>query len=80
MDIQARKLHFIQEFIRLENDSIIDKFEKLLRKERLKIIEKEISPMTLAQYEQRIDNALDDLKNNRITTAKQLKKEIATWK
>ena len=32
--------------------------------------------MTLAEYEQRIDNALDDLKNNRVTTAKKLKKEI----
>ena len=80
MDIQTRKLNFIQEFLRLANDSLIEKFEKILRQERKKNIEKEISPMTLAEYEQRIDNALDDLKNNRVTTAKKLKKEIATWK
>jgi len=80
MDLQTRKLHFIQEFLRLANDSIIDKFEKMLQQERKKIVEKDMSPMTLAQYEQRIDNAIDDFKNNRITTAKKLKKEISTWK
>ena len=80
MDLQTRKLHFIQEFLRLANDSIIEKFEKMLQQERKKIVEQDISPMTLAQYEQRIDNASDDLKNNRVTTAKKLKKEIASWK
>lgn len=80
MDIQTRKLQFIQEFLRLANDSIIEKFEKMLQQERKKIVEQDISPMTLAQYEQRINNAIDDLKNNRVTTAKKLKKEIASWK
>jgi len=80
MDLQTRKLHIIQEFLRLANDSIVDKFEKMLEQERKKIVEQDISPMTLAQYEQRIDNASDDLKNNRVTTAKKLKKEIASWK
>lgn len=80
MDIQTRKLHFIQEFLRLANDSIVEKFEKILQQERKRIVEQEISPMTMAEYEQRIDNALDDLDNNRVTTAKKLKKEIASWK
>ena len=72
MDIQTRKLHFIQEFLRLANENIIDKFEKLLQQERKKIIEKDISPMTLAQYEQRINNAKSDLMNNRVTTANKI--------
>ena len=80
MDLQTRKLHFIQEFLRFANVSIVEKFEKLLQQERKKIVEQEISPMTLAEYEQRIDTALDDLKNNRVTTAKKLKKEITSWK
>lgn len=80
MDLQSRKLHFIQEFLRLANDSITEKFEKMLQQERKKIVEEEISPMTLAQYEQRVDNAVDDFKNNRVTTTKKLKKEISTWK
>ena len=80
MDLQTRKLHFIQEFLRLANESIIEKCEKLLQQERKKIVEQDISPLTLAQYEQRIDKASDDLKNDRVTTAKKLKKEISSWK
>jgi len=52
----------------------------MLQQERKKIVEQDISPMTMNQYEQRINNANDDLKNNRVTTAKKLKKEIASWK
>ncbi|MEI7981913.1 MAG: hypothetical protein WCI71_09670 [Bacteroidota bacterium] len=80
MDLQTRKLQFIQEFLRLANDNIIEKFEKLLQQERKRIVEQDISPMTMNQYEQRINNASDDLKNNRVTTAKKLKKEIASWR
>ena len=80
MDLQTRKLHFIQEFLRLANESITDKFEKMLQQERKKMIEEEIYPMTLSQYEQRIDNAIDDYKNNRVTTSKKLRKEISKWK
>ena len=80
MDLQTRKLQFIQEFLRLANDNIIEKFEKMLQQERKRIVEQDISPMTMNQYEQRINNASDDLKNNRVTTAKKLKKEIASWR
>lgn len=80
MDLQSRKLHIIQEFLRLANDSIVDKFEKMLEQERKSIVEQDISPMTLAQYEQKIEHAIDDLKNNRVMTAKKLKKDITTWK
>ena len=80
MDLQTRKLHFIQEFLRLANDSIVEKFEEMLQQERKKIVEQEISPMTLTQYEHRIDKALDDLKNNRVATPKELKQEISSWK
>ena len=80
MDLQSRKLHFIQEFLRLANASILEKFEQMLQQERKKIVEQDISPMTLAQYDKRIDTAIDDLKNNRVTNAKKLKKEITSWK
>jgi hypothetical protein len=80
MDLQTRKLHFIQEFLRIANDATIEKFEKMLQKERKNIDEPDISPMTIDQYEKRIDQGLDDLKNNRVTTAKKLKKDISSWK
>jgi hypothetical protein len=80
MNIEIRKLNFIQEFLRFPNESLLDKFEKLLRDERIKLYEKEIKPMTLSQYEQKIDKALDDCKNKRVKNAVQLKKDISLWK
>lgn len=34
MDIQTKKLHFIQEVLSVNNEKIIDKLESLLRKEQ----------------------------------------------
>lgn len=80
MDLQARKIQFIQEFLKYANGRLIDKFEELLKQEREKVLEKELKPMSLDDYNKRIDTALDDIKNNRVKTARSLKKEISTWK
>ncbi len=80
MDLQTRKLQFIQEFLRTANSSILEKFEKMLRQERKRIYEEEVKPMTLNQYEKRMNLAMDDYKNNKVTNARKLKKDIASWK
>jgi len=80
MDIQERKIHFIQEFLKYSNDNLLSKFEAMLQQEREKSFENEIKPMTLKEYEGRIDRALDDVKNNKIVSARDLKIEIAAWK
>ncbi|MGQ1947822.1 hypothetical protein ACT3CD_12055 [Geofilum sp. OHC36d9] len=79
MDIQARKIHFVQEFLRLRNEGLIDKFEKLLRLEKMKIYELELSSMTIEQLNTIIDNAEEDSKNGRMTSASQLRNEINSW-
>jgi hypothetical protein len=80
MDIQTRKLSFIQEFIKIADSSLLEKFEELIKQERQNTVEKEIKPMTITEYEQRIFRALEDVKNNRMKQARTLKAEIATWK
>ena len=80
MDIQTRKLFFIQDFLKYANPGMLDKFEDLLEQERNKSVGNEIHPMSINDYEQRIFKALEDVKNNRIKHARTLKAEIATWK
>jgi hypothetical protein len=80
MDLQTRKLHFIKDFLKFANSNMLNKFEKILKHEREKAFEKDIKPMTLKQYEQRISKALEDVKENKVKSEKALKKEIATWK
>ena len=80
MDLQTRKIQFIQEFLKCANANMLAKFEGMLKQEREKAFEKEIRPMTLKEYEKRIEKALDDVKNNKVISARKLKEEIVTWK
>jgi hypothetical protein len=41
MDLQTRKIIFVQEFLRLQNEEIIHGLEKLLRKKKAEQFEKE---------------------------------------
>jgi predicted component of type VI protein secretion system len=79
MDIQKRKIQFIQEFLKYGNSDILSKFEELLKNERQKALEKEIKPMALKEYEQRIERAFVEIKSNKVKNARNLKREIATW-
>jgi len=80
MDLQTRKIQFIQEFLKCANANMITKFEELLMQEREKAFEKEIKPMTLKEYEKRIEKAFDEIKNHKVKSARKLKEEIAKWK
>lgn len=79
MDIQARKIHFIQEFLRLKNEAVIDKFEQLLRSEKSKTYETELSPMSVDQLNVIVDKAEEDAQYGRLTSAADLKNEIDSW-
>lgn len=80
MDIVARKLNFVQEFLRISDEDLIDKLEKLLRTERKKMRDKEIKPMTMNEFNQMIEKAEDDVKNGRVIEARELLKKVEKWK
>ena len=80
MDIQARKIHFVQEFLRVADDELVTKLERLLRIERKKKLEEELSPMTMKNFNEIIDKSEDDFKNERVTEARNLLNQIDTWK
>ena len=79
MDIQTKKLHFVQEFLRLKDESLIDKLNNLLKTERKKKIKKELKPFGEKEFNDLIDNAESDSKNGRLTSARELKNEIDSW-
>lgn len=80
MDIQARKIHFVQEFLRVADDELVTKLENLLRIEREKKLNKELHPMSLKEFNEIIDQSEDDLKNGRVIEAGNLFIQIDTWK
>ena len=76
MDLEARKIIFVQEFLRLQNEEIISGLEKLLRKQKNDLFEKKLTPMSLEQFNREIDQALSDSEMGRITPAEELKNKV----
>lgn len=79
MDIEARKISFVQEFLRLQNEEIISALENFLHKRKAELAEQNMSPMTTEQFNSEIDQSLDDAKNGRIIKASDLKEKIKKW-
>ena len=80
MDIISRKLSFVQEFLRISDEKLITKLERMLRSERNKRISKELNPMTMDEFNEMIDSSDEDFKNGRETETNELLKIIETWK
>ncbi len=80
MNIQVRKISLIQEFLRINNEELIDKIDKFLHIEKNKIYEKELKAMSEKDLNSMIDQAEDDIANGRVVEAKNLTKDIGKWK
>lgn len=76
MDIQARKIHFVQEFLRVADEELVTKLEGVLRVERMKKLEEELSPMSMNKFNEIIDKSEEDFDNGRVTEARNLLNQI----
>ncbi len=77
MDLDTRKVIFIRDFLKLESEKTISQLEKLLKKE-IKT-DSEFKPMSISDFQKRIDNSLEDSKNGRVTKLDTLISEIDKW-
>ena len=79
MDIQTRKIEFVQKFLKLQNEELISRFEKLLNTENSLKKQKEFQPMSIEDLNERIDKSLEDSKNGKLTKSSDLHAEIEKW-
>jgi hypothetical protein len=68
MDLQTRKIEFIQEFLKLTSEEVISKFETLLKKEKSYLS----NPFDQEELIKRINQSESDFKNNRHKTSDEL--------
>lgn len=80
MDIQAKKINFVQEFLRINDEEIIDKLSNLLRDERKNKAEKELKPFTIEEFNEMIDRAESDSATGRLISVQEMKREIDSWR
>ncbi|HKK39247.1 MAG TPA: hypothetical protein VJ949_07505 [Cryomorphaceae bacterium] len=79
MDLQTRKLEFIQEFLKLQNADAISRLEKLLKVEKVWDRD-DLKAMSPEEFKGRIDRSIADSENGRLTELSKLLSEIEGWK
>jgi hypothetical protein len=79
MDLQTRKLTFVKEFLNIQNEDIVDRFEKMLKKEKKRSIEIDFQPMSLDEFNKRIDQSMLDSNKGKLTNIDEFIKEIEEW-
>jgi len=72
MDIQTRKIEFVQQFLKLQNEEIITQFEKLLKKRLSSDIDDQLKPMSIEELNLRIDKSEEDFNQNRYKSTAEL--------
>ena len=80
MDIQTRKLNFVQEFLRLRNIKLIEKLEKILLEDKAKDYEANLKPLSLDSFNKMVDKSLDDTIQGNFVDARELKVSVRKWK
>ena len=76
MDIQTRKIEFIQAFLKLESEEVISQFEVLLSLKSDYVVkeDKDIKPISIKEFNKRMDKSEDDFKNGRYKNTAELLK------
>ena len=79
MDMQTRKIEFIQEFLKVQNEEVIHRLEKILQKESETSEKENFEPMTIDELNERIDKSMEDSQNGRLIKATDLKAKMEKW-
>jgi hypothetical protein len=76
MNLEGRKLEFIQDFLKVQNEDLISRLEKILQKEINNLDQENFTPMSREEYNIRIDASMSDSDNGRLIKAEDLKAKI----
>lgn len=80
MDLQTRKIEFVQEFLKIQKEEAVLRLEKLLEKEKVKIEAEDFKPFSVEEFQKRIDRSVGDSKQNRLTGNADLLNEVQKWR
>lgn len=64
MNLEARKIEFLKDFLTLQSEEVITQLEKILIKEKNHIETDSYEPMTIKQLDERINQSELDFNNN----------------
>ncbi len=72
MSLETRKIEFIQEFIKLQNEEVITLFEGILKMAKTDLNDQPFKPMSQEELERRIDQSELDFENGNYKSSAEL--------
>ena len=65
-DLQSRKMLFMQEYLRLNDEQIIDKLNDVLHKEKSKRLKVKLKPMSQNELEEKLNRSEQNIDKGQI--------------
>lgn len=72
MNLESRKIRFVQEFLKLQSEDAISKLESILEIEKSTPNDKYSELMSQAEFDKRIDESELDFKNKRFKNSSEI--------
>ena len=72
MDLEARKIEFIKEFLKLQSEEAISRLENILNKEKNTSDKQVLEPMSQEMHNKRIEQSEADFQNKRYKSSSEL--------
>lgn len=79
MNIDSRKISLAKEVLNIEDEKIIRILEELLKEVRISAYESKLKSMSIEQYKEEIQLAIQDEIAGRLIKAADLKEQIKGW-
>lgn len=79
MSIETRKIIFVREFLKLQDEKMISKLEDILHTVSDNADDDTQIPMSIQEFTDRIDQSIEDSKNGKMIESKDLLAEIEKW-
>jgi len=80
MDLQAKKLEFIGEYLRVADEKIVLKLEKLLRAETEKAVKLGLKPLTQMEMDNMMEESETDIQKGDVLSHQSVKQEVLNWR
>lgn len=77
MDIQTKKLQFIEEYLRLTNEEIVEKLANVLRKEKQKALKATAKPMSYEELADKLAKSEADIASGRVYSQQEVEAYFA---
>lgn len=79
MTVEARKLNFIEEFLKVTDENLLTQMEDLMLNAKKKNHEQHLKPMSMDEFLRMTETAKEEVNAGRVTTHEDLKRGIDSW-